>query len=43
MKILEDIKYIKQIKENENLNQIVKKLPDNENVCKEICRKPIKG
>jgi len=38
MKILEDIKYIKQIKENENLNQIVKKLPDNENVCKEILK-----
>lgn len=38
MKILKDIKYVKQIKENEKLNQMVRKLPDNEIVCREILK-----
>lgn len=38
MRILKDIKYVKQIKENEKLNQMVRKLPDNEIVCREILK-----
>jgi len=39
MNLLQKIKYLKEIQNKEELNSLTAKLPENEEVCKEILKK----